>query len=120
MKIVYKNKDNSVSIITPIKEISDIVGLKAIAEKDVPAPYKYPVKWEMKEDVVTGEIINIEVEFEEYNTPYWIVEETDIPSNRTNRDLWVLENMPEPNGFGGDSNSFTEEQLIKLYEQGKI
>jgi hypothetical protein len=32
--------------------------------------------------------------------PYWFVEDTDIPTDRTERDAWTLTNMPEPDGVG--------------------
>ena len=91
MKIIFKNKDNSVAILIPAQEVLDIVGLKAIAEKDTPQ-----------------------------DLPYWIVSDTDIPSDRTDRNRWILEDMPEPDGFGGVSNEFSDEDLMKLYNQGVI
>lgn len=91
MKIIFKNEDNSIGIITPSDEALSFATIEQIAEKDVP-----------------------------YNLPYWIVSDTDIPSDRTDRDRWVLENMPEPNGFGGTSNEFSDEQLLALYNAGAI
>jgi hypothetical protein len=90
-RIIYKNKDNSVAILVPAQEVLDTVGLKAIAEKDVPQ-----------------------------DLPYWLVNDTYIPSDRTDRDRWILEDMPEPDGFGGESNEFTDEQLKELYKRGVI
>ena len=40
-----------------------------------------------KKDVPTG-------------TPYWIVDVSEIPSDRTDRDAWELVDMPEPDGYG--------------------
>ncbi len=34
MKIIYKNKDNSISIITPTQEALELCGIEAIAKKD--------------------------------------------------------------------------------------
>ncbi|WP_331773819.1 hypothetical protein [Sulfurospirillum sp. 1612] len=90
-RIIYKNKDESVAILIPAQEVLDIVGLQAIAEKDVP-----------------------------HNLPYWLVSDTDIPTDRTDRDRWVLEDMPEPDGFGGESSEFTDTELQALYRQGVI
>jgi len=90
-RIVYETKDKKVHVLIPSKEVESVVGLKAIAEKDVPK-----------------------------NLPYWIVKKEDIPSDRSNRDFWTLENMPEPDGFGGESNEFTDEQLITLFKKGVI
>ena len=33
-------------------------------------------------------------------TPYWIVDVSEIPSDRTDRDAWELVDMPEPDGYG--------------------
>ena len=91
MKIIFKNQDNSIGIITPTSEALSFATIEQIAEKDCP-----------------------------YNLPYWIVADTDIPSDRTDRDRWVLEDMPEPDGFGGASNEFSDEQLQALYSQGVV
>lgn len=89
-RIIYKNKDNSVAVLIPSQEVLDTVGLQAIAEKDVP-----------------------------HNLPYWIVSDTDIPTDRTFREAWVIdESLGEPDGFGKESSEFTEEELLMLYEDG--
>lgn len=33
-RVIYKNLDNTISILIPAQEVLDIVGLQAIAEKD--------------------------------------------------------------------------------------
>ena len=86
MKIVFKNQDNSIGIITPTDEALKFATLLDVAEKDVP-----------------------------HNLPYWIVEDSSIPTDRTFRSAWEIdENFGEPNGFGGESNQFDEE-LLKAY-----
>ncbi len=86
MKIVFKNQDNSIGIITPSNEALSFATLAQIAEKDCP-----------------------------YNLPYWIVEDSVIPENRTFRSAWEIdESLGEPAGFGGESNEFDEE-LLKVY-----
>jgi len=90
-RIIYENQDKSVSVLIPAQEVLDAVGLKAVAEKDVPT-----------------------------NLPYWLVNETDIPSDRTDRSLWVAEDMPTPDGFGGKSSEFTDAELQTLFSQGVI
>ena len=84
MKIIFKNPDNSVGIITPTDEALSFATIEQIAEKDVP-----------------------------YNLPYWIVDASTIPTDITFRSAWeVDESIGEPDGFGGESNEFDEE-LIK-------
>ena len=86
MKIIYKNQDNSIGIITPTTEALSFATIEQIAEKDVP-----------------------------HNLPYWIVEDSVIPTDRTFRNAWEIdESLGEPNGFGGESNEF-DEGLLKAY-----
>ena len=85
MKIVYKNQDNSIAIITPTDEALSFATIEQIAEKDVP-----------------------------HNLPYWIVETSLIPEDRTFRSAWEIdESLGEPDGFGGESNEFHAELLAK-------
>ena len=58
-RIIYKNSDNSVSIIVPSDEALQSMTIEQIALKDVPA-----------------------------NTPYKIVDVSEIPSDRTFRNAW--------------------------------
>lgn len=88
MKIIFKNKDNSIGIITPTDEALSFATTEQIAEKDVPL-----------------------------NLPYWIVPTSDIPESRTFRNAWEIdESFGEPDGFGGENNEFDEELLRKYYE----
>jgi hypothetical protein len=58
-RIIYKNPDNSVSIIVPSSEYLETHTIEELALKDVPA-----------------------------NTPYKIVDVSEIPSDRTFRNAW--------------------------------
>lgn len=84
-RIIYKNTDNSISIITPTEEALSFATIQQIAEKDVP-----------------------------FQLPYWIVEDSVIPTDRTFRNAWEIdESFGEPDGFGGESNEFDAELLAK-------
>ena len=89
MKVIaYKKEDNSISIIYPSIEVLRFASLEQVAEKDVP-----------------------------YNLPYWFVSEDDIPTDRTYRDAWEIdESYGDPDGFGGVSNVFDSELLIRYKE----
>ena len=88
MKIIYKNEDNSIGIITPTNEALSFATVEQIAEKDVSK-----------------------------DLPYWIVEDSSIPEDRTFRSAWEIdENFGEPDGFGGESNEFDSELLAKYKE----
>jgi hypothetical protein len=58
-RIIYKNPDNSVSIIVPSAEYLETHTIEELALKDVPA-----------------------------NTPYKIVDVSEIPTDRTFRNAW--------------------------------
>ena len=89
MRIIFKNKDNSIGIITPTEEALSFATIEQIAEKDVV-----------------------------HNLPYWIVEDSIIPENRTFRSAWEIdESLGEPYGFGGESSEFDDE-LLKAYYGG--
>lgn len=83
--VIYKNNDNSVSILIPTSEALKFATIEQIAEKDVP-----------------------------YNLPYWIVPTSYIPTDRTFRSAWEIdESFGEPDGFGGENNEFDAELLAK-------
>ena len=88
MKIIFKNEDNSIGIITPTDEALSFATIGQVAEKDVPK-----------------------------DLPYWIVEDSLIPTDRTFRSAWEIdESYGEPDGFGGESNEFDAELLAKYKE----
>lgn len=90
-RILFRNKDGSVGILIPIDQVLDVLGIRAIAEKDVPA-----------------------------NLPYWFISATDIPIDRADREIWIWETTTDPDGFGGDSSEFNNDQLLELYKRGVI
>lgn len=79
MKIIYKNQDNSISIITPTQEALNIYGIDAIVKKDVP-----------------------------HNLPFKIVEDDVIPSDRSFRGAWTIDDSELTDGVGGELNTFEE------------
>lgn len=78
-RIVYKTADGGVAVIIPSKEAIDQWGIKAIADKDVPA-----------------------------GRPYKIVNVSDIPADRTFRAAWDVDVATLTDGVGADSDAFTE------------
>lgn len=91
-RVVYKSAKGSVVVLIPSQEVLDTAGLQAIAEKDVPQ-----------------------------DLPYWFADAADIPADRSQRGAWEIdETMGDPDGFGGASNEFTDEQLLQLYNAGVI
>ena len=88
MQIIYENTDKTIAILTPTEEALSFATIGQIAEKDVP-----------------------------HNLPYWIVPTSDIPTDRTFRNAWEIdESFGEPDGFGGENNEFDAELLRKYYE----
>lgn len=71
MKIIYKNLDGSVAVIHPTPEALEFMTIEEIALKDVP----------------TG-------------LAFAIVEDSEIPSDRTFRDAWTIEDSLLTDGVG--------------------
>ena len=94
MNIIYKNQNGAVSVFTPTQEALDMLTLDEIAQRVVPAPYQRAVEWDENEHPT---------KFETVKTPYWIVDPSAIPSDRTFRGAWELDEsqLGEPNGYGG-------------------
>lgn len=87
-KIIFQNKDNSVGVIHPTQDALSFATIEQIAEKDVP-----------------------------FQLPYWIVEDSVIPTDRIFRNAWEIDSsFGDPHGFGGESNEFDAELLAKYYE----
>ena len=123
MKIIFKNRDGSIGIITPTNEALAFATIEEIAEKDVPAPYQYPVSWTTV-DVTnpnTGLVVQQAqpTEYATYETPYWIVDVSVIPSDRTLRNAWEVDEaaLGQPYGFGGANNAFPDRVIKKMLEQ---
>ena len=74
MNIIYKNQSGSVAVFTPTQEALSMLTLDEIAKRAVPN-----------------------------GVPYWIVYPSAIPTDRTFRDAWELDEsqLGEPNGYGG-------------------
>ena len=71
MKVIYTNEDGSLAIIHPTQEALELFPIDVIAKKDVPA-----------------------------GRPYKIVGDTDIPSDRTFRDAWTVDEATLTDGVG--------------------
>lgn len=80
MRIVYRNLDDAVGILSPIDSVVEQYGLTVLAAKDVPE-----------------------------GLPFWIVEDSEIPTDRTFRDAWEIpEEWGEPDGYGSEFSTFKE------------
>ena len=71
MKIIYKNENGGVSILHPTDEALSFMTIDEIAKKDVP----------------TG-------------LPYKIVEDSEVPTDRTFRDAWTVDETTLTDGVG--------------------
>ena len=71
MKIIFKNESGGVSILHPTDEALSFMAIDEIAKKDVP----------------TG-------------LPYKIVEDSEIPTDRTFRDAWTVDETTLTGGVG--------------------
>ena len=80
-RIIYQNDDGGISILTPAPECLQSHTIEEIAAKDVPA-----------------------------GKPYKIVSVDDIPSDRTFRNAWTVNEAELTDGVGAESNEFPQEQ----------
>lgn len=76
-RIIYKTDEGGVAVIIPTPEALEQHGIQAIAIKDVPA-----------------------------GKPFKIVNASDIPSDRTFRAAWTVDEADLTDGIGGESNEF--------------
>ena len=112
-RIIYKNNDSSVGILIPTDEALSFVTIEQIAKKDVPAPYEYVSEW--KKENINGELVDVPAKYETYYTPYWIVDDSVIPEDRTFRNAWRVDSsFGAPHGFGGDSDEFDADILQNI------
>jgi hypothetical protein len=89
MVVIYENPDKSISLLIPTQEALSFATIQQIAEKDVP-----------------------------HNLPYWIVDESTLPTDPI--EYWQLDGTQgDPDGFGGESNEFDAE-LLEKFKQGII
>ena len=70
-RIIYKNSDNTVSIIIPSPEALQSMTIEQIARKDVPTGYKYK-----------------------------IVDVSEVPSDREFRNAWTIDEAELTDGVG--------------------
>ena len=76
-RIIYKTDEGGVAVIIPTPEALEQHGIQAIAIKDVPA-----------------------------GKPFKIVDALVIPSDRSQRDAWTVDEAELTDGIGGTSNEF--------------
>jgi len=75
--IIYKQDNGVAAVIHPSAEALDAHGIMAIAIKDVPAGKKFK-----------------------------IVDAADVPTNRSEREAWTVDEADLTDGIGGASNEF--------------
>jgi len=76
-RIIYKQDNGVVAVLIPAPEALEQHGIQAIAIKDVPA-----------------------------GKPFKIVDAAAIPSDRSARDAWTVDEADLTDGIGGISNEF--------------
>jgi hypothetical protein len=76
-RIIYKTDEGGVAVIIPTPEALEQHGIQAIAIKDVPA-----------------------------GKPFKIIDASEVPTDRTYRDAWTVDEAELTDGIGGVSNEF--------------
>jgi hypothetical protein len=77
--ILYKQDNGVVAIIRPTEEALNLYGIEAIALKDVPA-----------------------------GKPYKIVDASESPSDRSQRNAWTVDDAELTDGVGAEYDTFPE------------
>ena len=80
-RIIYQTENGGVAVIVPADEALANHTIKEIAEKDVPS-----------------------------GLPYKIVEDSDVPSDRSFRDAWEVEESDLTDGVGSEHNTFPDKK----------
>ncbi len=75
--IIYKQDSGVVAIVRPTEEALAVYGIEAIAQKDVPA-----------------------------GKPYKIVDASEIPADRSQRNIWTVDDAALTDGVGADWDVF--------------
>lgn len=75
--IIYKQDNGRIAIVRPTQEAIDAHGIEAVAQKDVPS-----------------------------GKPYKIINESDLPSDRSQRNAWTVSDADLDDGTGAESNEF--------------
>jgi len=76
-RIIYHQDNGTAAVIIPTPEALEQHGIQAIAQKDVPSGKRYK-----------------------------LVDAADIPSDRSQRDAWTVDEADLTDGIGGESNEF--------------
>jgi hypothetical protein len=76
-RIIYNQDNGVVAVIIPTPEALEKYGIQAIAIKDVPA-----------------------------GKPFKILDASEVPSDRSARDSWTVDEADLTDGVGGESNEF--------------
>ena len=82
-RIIYPTDDGGVAILIPAPECLVEHTIEEIAAKDVP-----------------------------HNKPYKIVDVADIPTDRTFRNAWTVDEEDLTDGVGAESNEFPAEEQV--------
>ena len=79
--VIYKQDSGVIAVIRPTAEALALYGIEAIAQKDVPA-----------------------------GKPYKIIDASELPADRSQRNAWTCDDADLTDGVGAESNTFPEVQ----------
>lgn len=78
-RIIYRNDDGGVAVIIPTPSCVGVFGIEAIAQKDVPA-----------------------------GKPYKIIDASDVPTDRSLRAAWTVDESDLTDGVGAPGSTFED------------
>lgn len=106
MKIIYPTS-TGIAVIHPTGELP----IEEVARKDVPLTITYEPTGTFETDEETGEQYEVMRRIET-PTPYLIVDDSAIPSDRTFRAAWEAD-FSVPDGYGIGADAWFAEQAAK-------
>ena len=77
--IIYKQNSGVIAVVRPTEEALSRFGIDAIAHKDVP-----------------------------HGKPYKIIDASDVPGDRGQRNAWTVDDADLSDGVGSEANTFDE------------
>ena len=77
--IIYQQDNGAVAVVRPTEEALALYGIDAIAQKDVPA-----------------------------GKPYKIIDASEVPTDRSMRNAWTVDEADLTDGVGAEANTFGE------------
>lgn len=99
-RVIFQTDDGGVGIIVPAKDCDCDLTIEQIAVKDVPPKQVWAGAGVFDIDPDTGKAIE-QGQWVKIPRPYKIINVSDLPPDRSERDLWAVDETDLTDGVGG-------------------